>query len=230
LKGQANNVVQETAISLKQNFDALKNQTEVLISENTHEIKALFVSQQGTFDNLQQHFSAHIATVDESLKITVHGLNRQTEHTTIAVNEAEKVFIKFRELFESQSKISETLGLHLKNMGEVTQEFDNTLSSHKSTFRELKQGFDELKGQLDERVAKLRIEFDHANKNLQQVIDNQFKSFDEQMTQEVQRTIKQFGENLLSLSRGFVDNYEKFTRQLSKEMTDLQKKVQDRES
>jgi len=50
------------------------------------------------------------------------------------------------------------------------------------------------------------------------------------MTQEVQRTIKQFGENLLSLSRGFVDNYEKFTRQLSKEMTDLQKKVQDRES
>lgn len=230
LKGQANGVVQETAISLQQNFDALKNQTEVIISENTHEIKALFVSQQGTFDNLQQHFSAHIATVDESLKITVHGLNRQTEHTTIAVSEAEKVFVKFRELFEFQSKISDTLGQHLKNMGEVTQEFDNTLNSHKSTFRELKQGFDELKGQLDERVAKLRIEFDHANKNLQQIIDNQFKSLDEQMTQEMQRTIEQFGRNLISLSSGFVDNYEKLTHRLSKKVSDLEKKVQDRES
>ena len=230
LKGQANNVVQETAISLKQNFDALKNQTEVIISENTNEIRALFISQQQSFNHLQQHFTAHVTTVDESLKITVQGLNRQTEHTTIAIEHAEKVFIKFSELFESQSKISDTLEQHLKKMGEVTEEFDNTLSSHKSTFRELKQGFDELKGQLDERVAKLRIEFDHANKNLQQVIDNQFKSLDEQMTQEMQRTIEQFGRNLISLSSGFVDNYEKLTRQLSKAVIDLKKEVRDRES
>jgi DNA repair exonuclease SbcCD ATPase subunit len=190
----------------------------------------------GQLSALKLGFDSLKSAADTVARETVASLQQlqqmiqQGGRITAAMGEAEQSFAKFKGVLESQNKIADALSGYFNQFTEVTKEFDGTLKSQKSTFAELKRGFDELKGQLDERVSKLRTEFDHANKNLQQVIDNQFKSFDEQMTKDVQRTVDQFGTHLLSLSTGFVDNYEKLTRQLSKTVEDLRKEIHNNES
>ena len=126
-------------------------------------------------------------------------------------------------------KTNETLSRHTANFRTLEEGFDalqRSASNAQQTFNaELDKTLEAINAQLTLTITKHADLIDQNAKSAQQAVekvwdktgsglDEQFKTFDREMQQELSRTIEAMGQNLASLSEKFVSDYQPLTERL----------------